>query len=78
MDRPKMGFSVPVKSWLHGVLKPMVDQYLDAAFIKKQNIFNEEYIVQIKRSYYEAKKENDYKIWFLLMFQMWYDKWMVA
>jgi asparagine synthase (glutamine-hydrolysing) len=76
MDRPKMGFVVPVKEWLHGVLKPMVDKYLGESFIKKQNIFNEEYIVQVKKSYYEARKENDYKIWFLLMFQMWYDKWM--
>jgi len=76
MDRPKMGFSVPVNSWLNGVLKPLVDKYLGESYIRKQNIFNEHYIVQVKRSYYEAKKENDYKIWFLLMFQMWYDKWI--
>src|SRR5450432_2762733 len=72
MDRPKKGFSVPVKSWLHGALKPMVEQYLDGSFIQKQKIFNEEYIEQIKRSYYDSHKESDYKIWFLLMFQMWY------
>jgi asparagine synthase (glutamine-hydrolysing) len=76
MDRPKKGFSVPVKSWLHGVLKSKVDHYLDPEFIRKQNIFNGEYVAQVKRSYYEAKKESDYKIWFLLMFQMWYDRWM--
>jgi len=76
MDRPKKGFSVPVKSWLHGALKPMVEQYLDGSFIQKQKIFNEEYIEQIKRSYYDSHKESDYKIWFLLMFQMWYVKWM--
>jgi asparagine synthase (glutamine-hydrolysing) len=76
LDRPKKGFSVPVKFWLQGVLKPMVDQYLDPAFIVKQNIFNPDYVVQIKRSYYEAHQESDYKIWFLLMFQMWYAKWV--
>jgi asparagine synthase (glutamine-hydrolysing) len=76
MDRPKKGFSVPVRSWLKGGLKPLVDVYLDSSFIKKQNIFDMEYIIQIKRSFYEANKENDYKIWYLLMFQMWYDKWI--
>jgi asparagine synthase (glutamine-hydrolysing) len=76
MDRPKMGFAVPVNSWLHGVLKPLVDKYLGESYIRKQHIFNESYILQIKRRYSEAKKENDYKIWFLLMFQMWYDKWI--
>ena len=76
MNRPKMGFSVPLNNWLNDVLKPLVDKYLDETFIKKQNIFNIEYVSQIKRSYYVAKKEYDYKIWYLLMFQMWYDRWM--
>jgi len=76
INRPKMGFAVPLNNWLAGVLKPVVDLYLDDTFIRKQNIFNSEYISQIKRSYYTVKKEYDYKIWYLLMFQMWYDRWM--
>ena len=76
MDRPKMGFIVPVKYWLNDVLKPLVDKYLGEAYLEKQNIFNIDFVSQIKRSYYVAKKENDYKIWYLLMFQMWYDRWM--
>ena len=76
INRPKMGFAVPLNNWLAGVLKPVVDRYLDDTFIRKQNIFNSEYISQIKRSYYTVKKEYDYKIWYLLMFQMWYDRWM--
>jgi asparagine synthase (glutamine-hydrolysing) len=76
MDRPKMGFAVPVKDWLTIAIKPLVDFYLGKDFVRKQNIFNEDYILLVKRSYYKTQKENDYKIWFLLMFQMWYDKWM--
>jgi asparagine synthase (glutamine-hydrolysing) len=76
MDRPKKGFVVPVKHWLHNVLKPLVDKYLGETYIKEQNIFNMDYILQIKRSYYVTQKENDYKIWYLLMFQMWYERWM--
>ena len=57
-------------------LKPVVDKYLDEDYIRRQNIFNVEYVRQVKRSYYITKKEYDYKIWYLLMFQMWYDRWM--
>ncbi|HEY1870214.1 MAG TPA: asparagine synthase C-terminal domain-containing protein, partial [Chitinophagaceae bacterium] len=78
LDRPKKGFSVPVNKWLSGVLKPLVDKYLDPEFIRKQEIFNEEYILRIKRSYYETAKESDYKVWSLLMFQMWYNNWMLT
>lgn len=76
MDRPKMGFGIPIASWLEHELKPFVDQYLDEAFIQKQDIFNNEEVQQIRKAFYNGKKERAEKIWFLLMFQMWYDKWM--
>jgi len=76
MDRPKMGFGIPISKWLQNELKPFVDQYFDEAFIQKQNIFNNEVIQRIKKSFYQGKIERAEKIWYLLMFQMWYDKWM--
>ncbi len=77
MDRPKMGFGIPIANWLQKDLKPFVDHYLSAEFIERQQIFNNEEIQKIKRSFFEGKKERAEKIWYLLMFQMWYGKWMV-
>ncbi|MBP6023815.1 asparagine synthase (glutamine-hydrolyzing) [Ferruginibacter sp.] len=76
LDRPKMGFGIPIASWLQKDLKPFVDNYFDAAFIQKQNIFNNAEVQRIKDSFYKGKIERAEKIWYLLMFQMWYDKWM--
>lgn len=76
MDRPKMGFGIPIAGWLQKDLKPFVDQYLDEAFIAKQDIFNNHEIQRIRKSFYQGKVERAEKIWYLLMFQMWYDKWM--
>ncbi|NOT91573.1 asparagine synthase (glutamine-hydrolyzing) [Ferruginibacter sp.] len=76
MDRPKMGFGIPIASWLEVELKPFIDRYFDEAFIIKQNVFNNDEVQRIKNSFYNGKKERAEKIWFLLMFQMWYDKWM--
>ena len=76
MDRPKMGFGIPIANWLENELKPFVDRYFDKAFIARQNIFNNGEIQRIKKTFYSGKKEQAEKIWFLLMFQMWYDKWM--
>ena len=76
MDRPKMGFGIPIANWLQNDLKPFVDQYFDESFIIKQNIFNNTEIQRIKKSFYQGKIERAEKIWYLLMFQMWYDKWM--
>ncbi len=76
MDRPKMGFGIPISAWLQNDLKPFVDMYFDEAFVIKQNIFNNDVIQSIKKSFYQGKTERAEKIWFILMFQMWYDKWM--
>ncbi|MEO6404092.1 MAG: asparagine synthase (glutamine-hydrolyzing) [Ferruginibacter sp.] len=76
MDRPKMGFGIPIADWLQKDLKPLVDQYLDESFIVSQNIFVPTEIKRIKNSFYHGKIERAEKIWYLLMFQMWYDRWM--
>lgn len=76
MDRPKMGFGIPLGNWLQGPLKHFADKYFDESFIAKQNIFNYSEIQRIKNSFYKGKVERAEKIWTLLMFQMWYDKWM--
>ena len=76
LDRPKMGFGIPIAGWLETELKPFVDQYLDESFILKQDIFNNEEVQRIRQAFYNGKTERAEKIWFLLMFQMWYDRWM--
>jgi asparagine synthase (glutamine-hydrolysing) len=76
MDRNKMGFAIPIENWLMKELKPKVDEYLNEKDLATQNIFNVSYIQKIKSSFYSGKKEHALKIWYLLIFQMWYKKWM--
>ena len=76
MDRPKMGFAIPIADWLLNDLKNLVDDYLSLERIEKQEIFNVHYVEDIKKRFFSGKKEYDVKLWYLLMFQMWYEKWM--
>ena len=75
MDRPKMGFAIPIENWLMYDLKDKVFYYLNDDRIKHQNIFDGSIVNKIKTDFYSGKKEYALKIWHLLMFQMWYDKW---
>lgn len=76
MDRPKMGFAIPLATWLGTELKPLVEEFFDETFIEQQGIFNNNEIQKLKRAFYSGKKEKAEKIWFILMFQMWYHRWM--
>lgn len=76
MDRPKRGFAIPLAKWLQKDLKPLVEEYLDPAFLHRQDIFKASEIIKIKDSFYRGKLEKAEKLWHILMFQMWYKQWI--
>lgn len=76
MERPKMGFGIPINSWLQNELKPLVHKYLSNENVQKHGLFNVAYIENMLRQYYNGRFEMHLKVWYLLMFEMWYEKWM--
>lgn len=73
VDRPKAGFQIPLSEWLRGELKFLVIKYLDEKNIDK-NIFNIEEIGRLKHRFFKGE-EIGALIWFILMYQMWKEKW---
>ena len=76
MQRPKMGFGVPITLWFKTELKKYFDNYLGEEALQKHNLFNTELIQRKKSSYFKGNEEMASELWNLLMFQMWYEKWM--
>jgi len=76
MDRPKMGFAIPIAEWMQKELKNHVEEYLSESRIKAQGIFNWTAVADLKNRFFSGKKELDSKMWYLLMFQMWCERWM--
>lgn len=74
--RDKKGFAIPIDKWFHGDLKPIVTYYLSEAKLNEHGLFNNNYIQDLLIKYYKNKGINSHKIWFLLMFQMWYEEWI--
>ncbi|WP_158797045.1 asparagine synthase (glutamine-hydrolyzing) [Pedobacter sp. L105] len=75
MERPKMGFSVPIEKWLQHELKDMVNSYLNLEKLQQHGLFNNQVVLAIVGNFYNGRKENYLQVWYLLMFQMWYDQW---
>jgi asparagine synthase (glutamine-hydrolysing) len=76
MERPKMGFAIPLEKWLLVDLKPIVEQQINEKRIEQDGVFHWEPIRQLLGEYYSGKTEKHVKLWNLLMFQMWFEKWM--
>ncbi len=70
-DRPKMGFSVPIDTWLRNELKDWASDLLDPVKIKAQGIFNPQIISHYWTEHLSGRANHMYLLWDALMFQAW-------
>jgi asparagine synthase (glutamine-hydrolysing) len=75
-DRPKMGFGLPIVNWFSKELKIYFDIYLNDDQILKQGLFNINVINFWKSQYFRGRLEYFEPLWAMLVFQMWYKKWI--
>lgn len=75
MERPKMGFAIPVESWLKNELKDLVHEFLGEKQLS-HDLFDKKEIKNITKTFFQGRTEKYLKLWHLLMFQMWYKRWM--
>ncbi len=76
IDRPNMGFGVPLHEWFKDDLKIYIEIYLNENRLKKEGLFNTIEVEKLKKLYLKEPERAATRIWFLLMFEMWYEKWM--
>lgn len=76
MERPKMGFGIPIEAWLQNELKSLVHHYLDERQLQLHGLFKKEAVRELVSDFYSGRTEKHLQLWYLLMFQMWYAKWI--
>jgi asparagine synthase (glutamine-hydrolysing) len=72
IDRPKRGFSVPVKEWLVGPLRDWAEALVSEQALKQQGIFDAQEIRQVWAQHLKGWANHSELIWAILMFQSWW------
>jgi asparagine synthase (glutamine-hydrolysing) len=75
MDRPKMGFAIPIEHWLKNELRDLLETYVNQQQIEATQLLNWTEVDKLKTAFLSGKKEYGVKIWYLLSFLMWFEKW---
>ncbi|UPR52366.1 asparagine synthase (glutamine-hydrolyzing) [Vibrio cyclitrophicus] len=74
IERPKMGFGIPLDSWLRYGLKNWASGLLSPDRLQSEGYFNEPEVTKIWKEHLSGNFNHTQKLWCILMFQAWLDE----
>jgi asparagine synthase (glutamine-hydrolysing) len=78
IERPKMGFGVPIDRWFRKELKDLLLDYLSPARLKKEGLFDHILVENRLKEHLSGEVNHHYRLWALLMWEMWRERWLAG
>jgi asparagine synthase (glutamine-hydrolysing) len=72
LERPKQGFSIPLRAWLRGPLAPLARDLLVEQPHGLGEFFHLSAIRQLFEAHMSGRRNHAHRLWALMLFELWY------
>ena len=76
LNKPKQGFSIPLKHWLRESLKPMMTDLLSPERVRARGYFNPDCVSGWVDEHLNGTQNHSHRLWGLMVFEIWNQQFM--
>jgi asparagine synthase (glutamine-hydrolysing) len=77
LQRPKIGFDIPIHEWFRGVLRPLLLETLSEEAVTSSGLFRWPYVRHLLDQHLERRANLGYHLWGLLVLFIWIKRWNI-
>jgi asparagine synthase (glutamine-hydrolysing) len=74
LNKPKQGFSIPLKNWLRGPLKPMLTDLLSVERIRQRGYFKDTTVQEWVTEHLDGTANHSHRLWALMVLELWHQQ----
>ena len=76
LSKPKEGFSIPMKHWLGGSLRPLMQEMLSPSRLQQGGFFDSTVVQTWINQHLEGRVNHSHRLWALISFELWRTRWL--
>lgn len=74
LSKPKEGFSIPLKHWLAGPLRPLLTDLLSESTVRQRGYFRPETVAQWVKEHLDGRANHSHRLWSMMLLELWLQK----
>ena len=76
LDRPKMGFGLPVQEWINCELRTRIHETLTSQRARQRGYFDQRYIGVLLDEHERGRRDHSARLWTLFMLELWHERYV--
>ena len=71
LTKKKQGFSIPIKNWLTGELRPLMTDLLDAGRVRRRGWFEPAEVRRLMDEHLAGRENHSHRLWAMMVLELW-------